>query len=62
MRIHVEPPPEARCDHCSNELQLKKVIESVLDLDEQILVCPKCGREQTRIVSRNHYQPHLKIR
>ena len=63
MRTHVEPARVAHCDHCAGELRLKEVLESVnptLDLDEQIFVCVKCGREQTRIVSHSHYQPHLK--
>jgi hypothetical protein len=63
MRTHVDPPPKARCDHCRGELRLKAVIESVipiLDLDEQIFVCVKCGSEQKCTASHNHYQPHLK--
>ena len=63
MRTHVEPPPAARCERCRGELRLKKPIESVsdaFDLDEEIFVCVKCGREQTYIVSHNHYEPHLK--
>jgi len=63
MRTHVEPSPTARCEHCRGELRLKVVIESVnptFDLDEQIFVCAKCGSEQRRIASHNHYQPHLK--
>ncbi len=63
MRTHVEPPPATRCDHCRGELRLKELIESAnrtLDLDEEIFVCVKCGREQTCIVSHNHYEPHLK--
>jgi len=54
MRTHVEPPRVAHCTHCAGELRLKEVLESVsptLDLDEQIFVCVKCGREQTCIVS-----------
>ncbi len=65
MRTHVEPPSAARCGHCASELRLKEVVESVnptLDLDEQVFVCVECGREQTCIVSHNHYQPHLKAR
>jgi len=63
MRTHVEPLPAARCRHCRGELRLKQVIESVdpvLELDQEIFVCAKCGREQRYMVSHNHYDPHLK--
>ena len=63
MRTHVEPPPTTRCHDCQGELRLKEVIEpvnGVLEVDEEIFVCVKCGHEQTCIVSHNHYEPHLK--
>ena len=45
MRTLVEPPPSSRCNKCGGELRLK-LIESashILDLDNQIFVCAKCG-------------------
>jgi uncharacterized protein with PIN domain len=53
MRILVEPPPSSRCDFCSGELRLK-LIESanpVIGLDNELLVCVNCDREQLYAVS-----------
>jgi hypothetical protein len=61
MRTLVEPPPSSHCDLCSGELRLK-LIESAnsdLDLDSEILVCIKCGREQSYTVSHNHNTRHM---
>ena len=63
MRTHVEPPPSLHCNDCHGELRLKELIEPVngtLELDEEVFVCEKCGREQVCIVSHDKYQPHLK--
>jgi uncharacterized protein with PIN domain len=63
MRTLVEPPPSMLCIHCNGELQLKALIDSVepaLDLDEEIFVCAKCGREQSYTVRHDQYVPHLK--
>ena len=56
MRTLVEPPPSSRCDLCSGELRLKQIetANSALDLDNEIFVCIKCGREQACTVSHNH--------
>ena len=62
MRTLVEPPPSQRCDHCGGELRLKQVTESTSgspDLDEEIFVCVKCGREKAYAMSHDRYQPHL---
>jgi hypothetical protein len=59
MRTLVEPPPSSRCDLCSGELRLK-LIESAnrsLNLDNEIFVCVKCGREQTYTVTHDRYIP-----
>jgi hypothetical protein len=59
MRTLVEPPPSSRCDLCGGELRLK-LIESAnctLDLDNEIFVCIKCGREQSYTVSHDHTMP-----
>ena len=70
MRTLVEPPPSSRCDLCGGELRLK-LIESAnrtldiepanhtLDLDNEILVCVKCGHEQSYTVSHNHTARHI---
>ena len=70
MRTLVEPPPSSRCDLCGGELRLKLIesanrtldIESAnhtLDLDNEILVCVKCGHEQSYTVSHNHTARHI---
>jgi hypothetical protein len=61
MRTLVEPPPSSHCDRCGGELRLK-LIESAnsdLDLDSEILVCIKCGREQSCTVSHNLNVRHM---
>jgi hypothetical protein len=61
MRTFVEPPPSSHCHLCGGELRLK-LIESTnrgLDLDSEIFVCIKCGREQSCTVSHNHYVRHM---
>jgi len=65
MRTLVPPPPELRCDQCRGELRLKQLIvaaDETLDVDTEIFVCVKCGREHSRIVSHDRYSPHLKAR
>src|ERR1019366_7605606 len=61
MRTLVKPPPSSHCHLCGGELRLK-LIESAnsdLDLDSEILVCIKCGREQSCTVSHNHNARHM---
>ena len=61
MRTLVEPPPSSHCDLCGGELRLK-LIESAnsdLDLENEILVCIKCGHEQSYAVSHNHKARHM---
>jgi hypothetical protein len=62
MRTLVQPPPSSHCDLCDGELRLK-LIESAnraLDLDREIFVCVKCGREQSITVSHEHTAPNPK--
>ncbi len=62
MRTLVEPPPSSRCDVCGGELLLK-LIESAnptLELDNQIFVCVKCGREQSFTVRHDRKMPNPK--
>ena len=58
MRPLVEPPPSSHCQLCGGELRLKLIefAESALDLDREIFVCVKCGREQSCNVSHNPYR------
>jgi len=62
MRTLVEPPPSSRCDLCGGELLLK-LIESAnptLDLDKEVFVCVKCGREQSYTVRHDRRMPNPK--
>jgi len=60
MRSLVQPPPSTHCDLCGAELRLKLVepANRILDLDKQIFVCAKCGRELSRIVDHDKYTAH----
>jgi hypothetical protein len=61
MRNLVEPPPSSHCGLCGGELRLKQ-IESAnrsLDLDNEIFVWIKCGREQSCMVCHNHTVRHI---
>jgi hypothetical protein len=63
MRPLVEPPPSMLCGYCCGELRFKQLIEladHARDLDKEILVCIKCGREQSYIVRHDQNMPHLK--
>ena len=60
MRPLVQPLPSMHCNLCDGELRFK-VIESgnsELDMDVQIFVCAKCGREHSRVVVHDHYAAH----
>jgi uncharacterized protein with PIN domain len=56
MRTLVDPPPSSRCDVCGGELRLKQIESAnrTLDLDNEILVCIKCGHEQACTVNHNY--------
>jgi hypothetical protein len=60
MRPLVQPPPSVRCDFCHGELLLKQVDPAGggLELDTEIFVCAKCGRERSRVVSHDRYAAH----
>jgi uncharacterized protein with PIN domain len=62
MRAMTQPPPSSQCDKCGGELRLK-LIEAAdrgLDLENEIFICAKCGREQSLTVSHDHKMPHIK--
>jgi uncharacterized protein with PIN domain len=63
MRTITQPPPSSRCDQCGGELRLK-LIEAdnrELDLENEILACANCGREQSLTVTHDHKMPHSKV-
>ena len=53
MHTLVDPPPSSRCGLCRGELLLKQIESAnrTLDLDNEIFVCVKCGREQSYTVN-----------
>ena len=53
MRTLVDPPPSSHCGLCGGELLLKQIESAnrTLDLDNEIFVCAKCGREQSYTVN-----------
>lgn len=59
MRTLVEPPSSSRCKQCGGELRLKLVEQAnrALDLDNEVFVCVKCGREHFCAVSHDHTMP-----
>jgi uncharacterized protein with PIN domain len=62
MRAMTQPPVSSQCDKCGGELRLK-LIEAAdrgLDLENEIFICAKCGREQSLTVSHDHKMPHIK--
>ena len=57
MRNLVQPMPSMHCAHCDGELRFKLVqpVGSDVDMDVQIFVCAKCGREHSRMVIHDRY-------
>jgi hypothetical protein len=63
MRTLIEPSSSLHCDHCRGELRFRELIDpgtGTPDLDEEIFVCVKCGREKTFIVHHDHNIPQLR--
>ena len=62
MRTLVQPPPSSQCHFCGGELRLKQIESAsrILELDNEIFVCAKCGREQSYTVSHDHMIPDPK--
>ena len=60
MRTLVQPPPSSHCERCGGELRLKRVepANRMLNLENEVFVCAKCGREQSYTVDHNHTMPH----
>ncbi len=63
MRAITQPPPLSQCDKCGGELRLKQVeaADRGLDLENEILVCANCGREQSLTVGHDHKMPRIKV-
>jgi uncharacterized protein with PIN domain len=64
MRTVTQPPPSSRCELCGGELRLKLIepANRELDLNNEIFICVKCGREQSYVVEHNHNMPHSKAK
>jgi hypothetical protein len=57
MRNLAQPPPFAHCSRCGGDLRLKLIepANPVTNLDVEIFVCAKCGREQSYAVGHDPY-------
>jgi hypothetical protein len=57
VRNLVQPPPSAHCSRCGGDLRLKLIepANPVINLDIEIFVCAKCGREQSYAVGHDPY-------
>ena len=62
MRTLVQPPPSSQCHFCGGELRFKRIESAsrTLELNNEIFVCAKCGREQSYTVSHDHMMPDPK--
>ncbi len=60
MRSLVQPLPFVHCEHCGGELLFKRIEldDQVLDIEVQVFVCAKCGREHSRKLIHDHYTAH----
>ena len=57
-----QPPPSTRCPKCGGELRLKKiaVVDTVIDLDVEVLICSSCGCEQSLKLIHEPLTPHTR--
>jgi DNA-directed RNA polymerase subunit RPC12/RpoP len=61
MRNLVEPLlPSTHCEHCGGELLFKdlETDNPALDIEVQIFVCSKCGREHSHKLIHEPYTAH----
>ena len=60
MRNLVEPLPSTRCEHCDGELLFERLErdDPAFDIEVQIFVCAKCGREHSRKLIHEPYTAH----
>ena len=61
MRNLVQPLPCMHCDHCGGELLFKRIepADPAFDIEVQIFVCAKCGREHSRQLIHERYTAHI---
>ena len=60
MRNLVQPLPSMHCEHCAGELLFKRIErdDPAFDIEVQIFVCAKCGREHSRKLMHEPYTAH----
>jgi hypothetical protein len=60
MRNLVQPLPSPHCEHCDGVLLFKGAEPEVpaLDIEAQIFVCARCGREYSRKLIHEPYTAH----
>ena len=60
MRNLVEPLPAVHCELCGGELLFKtsERDDPAFDIDVQLFVCAKCGREHLRKLIHDPYAAH----
>ena len=60
MRSLVQPLPSTHCEHCNGELLFERIEtdDPALDIEVQIFVCAKCGREHSRKLIHERYTAH----
>jgi DNA-directed RNA polymerase subunit M/transcription elongation factor TFIIS len=60
MRTITPPPISTYCQKCGGELRLKKiaVVDTVIDLDMEVLICSNCGYEQSLKLIHEPKTPH----
>ena len=60
MRNLVQPLPSTHCEHCDGELLFKQIEtdDPALDIEAQIFVCARCGREHSRKLIHEPYTAH----
>ena len=60
MRNLVQPLPSMHCEHCDGELLFKRIEpdDPAFDIEVQIFVCAKCGREHSRKLIHEPYTAH----
>jgi len=60
MRNLVQPPRSMHCEHCNGELLFKSIQldDTDLEIEVQVFVCAKCGREHSRKLIQDPYTAH----
>ncbi len=60
MRNLVQPLRSMHCKHCNGELLFKQIEldDTILEIEVQVFVCAKCGREHSRKLIHDPYTAH----